>query len=54
MKSGFGDGGTYLGGLRLDFTGTSERSVDFTHDCGLWMSSCCWFLELGGDCWRVS
>jgi len=24
-----------LGGLRLDFTGTSEGSVDFAHDCGL-------------------
>lgn len=27
-------GGFYLGSLRLDFTGTRERAVDFTHDCG--------------------
>lgn len=32
----------YLGRLRLDFTGTSEGSVDFTHDCGLWL----WFAVL--------
>lgn len=32
----------YLGRLRLDFTGTSEGSVDFTHDCGLWV----WFAVL--------
>lgn len=24
----------YLWGLRLDFSGTRERAMDFTHDCG--------------------
>lgn len=38
-------GGAYLWGLRLDFTGTSEGSVDFTHDCGLELSFGCWFLS---------
>lgn len=38
-------GGAYLRGLRLDFTGTSEGSVDFTHDCGLELSFGCWFLS---------
>lgn len=27
-------GEIYLGSLRLDFTSTRERAVDFTHDCG--------------------
>ena len=27
-------GEVYLGSLRLDFTSTRERAVDFTHDCG--------------------
>ena len=31
-------GGAYFGSLRLDLTGTSEGSVNFSHDCGC--SSC--------------
>lgn len=33
-EEGRGGGGKYLGGLRLDLPGTSERAVDFSHDFG--------------------
>jgi hypothetical protein len=32
----------YLGSLRLDLSGTSEGSVNFTHDCGVGDLLSCW------------